>query len=51
MILSKVVFDKTRTEKIMKISLEDMRQIIKFEAEIDQFYRKQTQNSRKDENG
>jgi len=49
MILSKVIFDKTHTENIFKMSVEDMRQIIKFEAEIDNFYRKQAQNHRRHE--
>ena len=49
MILSKVIFDKSYTENVVKFLLDDMRQIIKFEAEIDKFYRKQEQNSRRDE--
>ena len=49
MILSKVIFDKSYIENVIKFLLDDMRQIIKFEAEIDKFYRKQEQNSRRDE--
>ncbi len=49
MILSNVIFDNSHMENVFKLSLDDMRQIIKFEAEIDKFYRKQVQNSRSSE--
>jgi hypothetical protein len=49
MILSKLIFDNTQSSNIVKISFEDMCQIIKNEAKIDKFLSQQTLDFRRDE--
>ena len=42
-LFSKIIFDKSNTGDILKLSVENMRQIIKTEAKIDKFLAKQAQ--------
>jgi len=49
MILSESLFDESNSEDILKMTVDDMRQIIKNEAKFDKFFKLQAQKSGREE--
>jgi hypothetical protein len=49
MILSEIVYDKSNSDDVLKMTVDDMRQIIKNEAKFDKFFKIQAQKSGREE--
>lgn len=45
MILSELLYDKPNSDDVLKMTIDDMRQIIKTEAKFDKFFKIQAQKS------